>query len=184
MKIWIFNPFDELPWEGPEQRYATLAATLAAAGHTVVWWSSGFSHRRKVQRSVNPAVAAGLPYDVRLVAAPPYAKNISLRRVWNHWMYGRLLYRDAIAAVAGGDLAAPDVILASLPPMEGPMAALRLRARFGCRVITDVMDAWPETLQLALGGSLFLVLRCGVLPALCLLSSGFCLLDCFFLTRG
>ena len=49
-------------------------------------------------------------------------------------------------------LTVPDVILASLPPMEGPMAALRLRARFGCRVITDVMDAWPETLLLAAVG--------------------------------
>ncbi len=26
------------------------------------------------------------------------------------------------------------------------MAALRLRKRYGCRVITDVMDTWPETL--------------------------------------
>jgi hypothetical protein len=36
--------------------------------------------------------------------------------------------------------------------MEGPIAALRLRARYGCRVITDVMDAWPETLLQALSG--------------------------------
>lgn len=93
-------------------------------------------------------------FELRLVATPPYRKNISLARIWNHRMFGRKLYRDACAAIDSGALAKPDVILASLPPMEGPIAALRLRARYGCRVITDVMDAWPETLlqALSLGG--------------------------------
>lgn len=141
MIIWIFNPFDEVPWEGPVQRYAALAATLASAGHTVVWWSSDFSHRRKAFRE-----QGAWRVDVRLIQTPAYQKNISLRRIWNHWVYGRRLYRDCLRAVTEGELAAPDVILASLPPMEGPVAALRLRVHFGCRVITDVMDTWPETL--------------------------------------
>ncbi len=33
------------------------------------------------------------------------------------------------------------------------MAALRLRKRYDCRVVTDVMDAWPETLLQALAAA-------------------------------
>lgn len=100
-----------------------------------------------VSRAPNPA---SLPFTLRLVATPPYLKNISFTRIWNHRKFGRNLYRDACEAIDSGALTKPDVILASLPPMEGPIAALRLRGRYGCRVITDVMDAWPETLLQAL----------------------------------
>ena len=50
MRVWIFNPFDDVPGEGKPQRYWTLAEELAAAGNQVVWWSSDWSHRRKAWR--------------------------------------------------------------------------------------------------------------------------------------
>ena len=63
-----------------------------------------------------------------------------------------------------GRLHAPDVIVASLPPMEGPMAALRLKQRFGCRVVTDMMDAWPDTLLQVLPRSLHFLGRVALSP--------------------
>lgn len=151
VNIWLFNPFDLLPWEGKPQRYATLAGCLAERGHEVVHWSSGFSHtfkqRRKVPAEFNPAE---LGYSIELVDCPAYTTNIGLRRVLNHRAYGKNLVADAAEAVSLGRHAAPDLIVASLPPMEAPVAALELRRQFGCRVVLDVMDAWPETLQLAL----------------------------------
>jgi hypothetical protein len=40
MQVWIFNPFDDIPNEGKPQRFCTLADTLLAQGHSVVWWGS------------------------------------------------------------------------------------------------------------------------------------------------
>jgi len=208
MQVWIFNPFDDIPTEGKPQRFWTLADALAAQGHSVVWWSSNFSHRRKARRSEdsvqttagegsassgssvgglpsragvnfeaplgghsdesapslstprssksvegNHSMTQALNFRLCLIATPPYNKNISFARVRNHRAYGKNLYRDACAMVDSGELPKPDVILATLPPMEGPIAALRLRKRYGCRVVTDMMDAWPETLLQALDPS-------------------------------
>ena len=72
------------------------------------------------------------PFQLRLVPTPPYRKNISFARIWNHRKFGQNLYRDACGAIDSGELVKPDVILASMPPMEGPIAALRLKARYGC----------------------------------------------------
>ena len=54
MRIWIINPFDELPGDTDvRHRYWSLAETFAEMGHEVVWWSSDFSHRRKVYREIS-----------------------------------------------------------------------------------------------------------------------------------
>jgi len=199
MLIWIFNPFDDIPNEGKSQRYWALADALTSQGHSVVWWSSSWSHRRKAKRQMpvhdpepprpldTPPPNTGeresgkvgkwegekvetsefddegldtfrssnlstkaLGFTLRLVPTPEYRKNISFARVWNHRCFGKQLYRDACEAIDSGDLLKPDVIVASLPPMEGPVTALRLKRRYGCKVITDIMDAWPETLLQAL----------------------------------
>jgi len=145
MPIWIFNPFDDIPGEGPPLRYHSLAEALAARGHAVVWWSSDWSHRRKARR-VSPLRGEKGAFDVRLIRTLPYARNISLRRVLSQRQWGNTLVQEAKEAVRLGELSRPDCIVASTPPLEGPMAALRLRESFGCRVVTDVMDAWPDTL--------------------------------------
>lgn len=193
MRIWIINPFDDVPGEGKAQRFWALANVLAEQKHEVVWWSSDWSHRRKARRvapkcksakvekcegecgpprplgapeagaelgladdgtgSTQPAIksqASSICFQLRLVETPPYSRNISFARIWNHRKFGCNLYRDACAAIDSGELSKPDVILASMPPMEGPVASFRLKARYRCRVITDVMDAWPETLLQAL----------------------------------
>jgi glycosyltransferase involved in cell wall biosynthesis len=143
--VWIFNPFDDIPGEGKPQRYWSLASELSKQGHEVVWWSSAFSHRRKLRREL-PLDAESLQFTLRLIECEAYSKNISLGRIYNHQQWGKQLVQDALLAVDRSELRPPDLIIASMPPMEGPIAALALRAHFKCRIVTDVMDAWPETL--------------------------------------
>ena len=153
VNIWIFNPFDVLPWEGKAQRYASLADSLAERGHTVVHWSSGFSHTFKTRRRVpDDFDASALAYAIELIDCPGYRSNVSVSRLLNHQLYGRRLVREGLRAVASGRRAAPDVILASMPPVEGPTAALKLKRHFACKLVVDVMDAWPDTLLQVLPG--------------------------------
>lgn len=145
MVVWIFNPFDILPSEGRLQRFGTLARELGREGHQVVWWSATFSHSSKKTRSAS-VVGDEADFRIRLIECPAYTKNISLKRMRSHRDWANRLLREATNDVSAGLEQRPDLIVASMPPMEGPIAALRLRESFGCRVVTDVMDAWPDTL--------------------------------------
>jgi len=158
LTIWLVNPFDDIPGEGlPPLRYWTLARVLAGRGHSVTWWTATWSHRRKVARVVAPALAADEGFAIRQVAVRPYQRNVSRARLASHRDFGSTFTRLAAEGVAAGQLERPDVILASLPPLEGPEAALRLARRLDAHAIVDVMDLWPETFTRLLPGPRWLV---------------------------
>ncbi len=153
LSVWIVNPFDDIPGEGlPPLRYWSLARVLAGRGHDVTWWSSTWSHRRKAVRTVPMQMREDEGFSVRLVAVRPYAKNVSLARFASHRDFGRTFERLANESVAAGQLARPDVILASLPPLDSPEAAARLAKRLDALLVVDLMDVWPETFQRLLPG--------------------------------
>ena len=139
MRVWIQNPFDNLPEEGyRRQRYRLMADAFLRAGHEVTYFTSDFSHSSKAPRRF--AVAADSPPTV-LVPTPAYRRNVSLRRVWSHLAYARNWLKLAAAKPP------PALIVASMPTISGAEAALKLGRRFGARVVVDVQDAWPETFE-------------------------------------
>ena len=153
LTIWIVNPFDDIPGEGlPPLRYWSLARILAARGHDVTWWSATWSHRRKARRDVPLGIREDENFAVRLVAVRPYEKNVSLARIASHRDFGRTFERLASEGVASGQLERPDIILASLPPLEGPEAAARLAKRLDAVFVCDVIESWPETFERLLPG--------------------------------
>ncbi len=154
LSVWVVNPFDDLPGEGlPPLRFWTLCRVLAGRGHDVTWWSADWSHRRKAIRFPPPrGVLAEEGFDVRLVPVRPYSANVSLSRLRSHRDFGRTLERQGAQAVASGDLERPDIVIASIPPLEGAEAAARLAARLDALLVVDVMDLWPETFRRLLPG--------------------------------
>ncbi|MGN0846659.1 MAG: glycosyltransferase family 4 protein [Kiritimatiellia bacterium] len=147
MKVWIVNPFDNLPLEGNRpQRYWLLARAFARAGHDVTLWTSDFSHARKAPRRLE-AHEARPPDAFRLVLVetPPYRHNIGLRRVISHRAFAARW-----RARAEREDAPPDVLIASLPPLALGCAAMEFCCRLGARrplFVVDVQDAWPETFE-------------------------------------
>ena len=153
LSIWIVNPFDDIPGEGlPPLRYWSLARVLAGRGHDVTWWTAAWSHRRKAARATPLHTRDDEGFAVRLVAVRPYTKNVSFARLASHRDFGRTFERLANESVASGQLERPDVILASLPPLEGPEAAARLAKRLDANLVVDLMDIWPETFERLLPG--------------------------------
>ena len=144
MRVWIENPFDNLPAEGfRPQRYWLMAEAFARAGHDVVLWTADFNHTTKAKRVL--CAAAARPFALELVHEPPYSSNVSLGRMYSHWRYAREWARRAVAYAKSHG--APDVVVASTPPLCACAAARRLARRFGAKVVVDVMDAWPETFE-------------------------------------
>ncbi len=157
LSIWLVNPFDDIPGEGlPAMRYWSLARVLAARGHDVTWWSATWSHRRKAIRSMPLGLADDEGFALRLVAVRPYEKNVSFARIGSHRDFGRTFERLACESVAAGQLGRPDLIVASLPPLEAPEAALRVGKRLDAAVVVDVQDLWPETFARLVPGPAFL----------------------------
>lgn len=151
--IWVVNPFDDVPGEDlPPMRYWSLCRALATRGHDVTWWSADWSHRRKQRRTPPAGVREAERFALELVPVRPYVRNVSPARIASHRDFGRNFLRRAHGLVSSGAIHRPDVILASLPPLEGPEAAARLARALGARFVLDVMDLWPETFERLLPG--------------------------------
>lgn len=156
LSVWLVNPYDDIPGEGlPPLRYWSLARVLAARGHDVTWWTATWSHRRKAIRTAPVGIREDEGFALRLVAVRPYEKNVSFARLGSHRDFGRTFERLASESVSSGQLGRPDIILASLPPFEGPEAAARLARRLDATFVLDVMDVWPETFDRLLPGPAF-----------------------------
>jgi glycosyltransferase involved in cell wall biosynthesis len=157
LSIWLVNPFDDIPGEGlPPLRYWTLARVLAARGHDVIWWTATWSHRRKAIRSAPLGIRDDEGFAVRLVAVRPYEKDASLARIGSHRDFGRTFERLANESISSGQLERPDIILASLPPLDSPEAAARLARKLDATFVLDIQDLWPETFDRLIQGPAFL----------------------------
>jgi glycosyltransferase involved in cell wall biosynthesis len=150
LNVWLVNPFDPLPGEQLRAgRYAFFARILSEAGWKVTWWTSAFFHFTKTYR--DPAAWEGsLPERVTVIPirAPAYRQNVSTKRLINHFVWASRFFRVACEAKS-----APDIVVASSPPLFGVNRAIRLARRRNAKVIVDVQDLWPEAFGLALPGS-------------------------------
>jgi len=162
MKVWLVTIGEPLPLPGQRPRLlrtGLLAGALAARGHHVTWWSSGFDHTTK--REIPPNQAPRRLDDgteLVLLRGIPYAKNLSWRRLINHWQLGRRFAAQAPAH------AAPDLIVASYPTIELSDRAVAYGRRRGVPVVVDVRDLWPDILHQAAPPALGPLTRFALLP--------------------
>jgi len=148
MKIWIVNPFDDPPDEDvPRGRYWSLAETLISRGHSVMWWTADWSHRFKRPRGVGRAIR---DLKVRRVPVRPYSHNIGRLRLKSHADFAAGFEQRALEMLAESPDETPLVVLASMPTIDGALAASRVADAQHSRFIVDVQDLWPETFYQAL----------------------------------
>lgn len=148
MKVWIENPFDNLPLEGfRPQRYWLMAEAFAAAGHEVTLWTSDFNHTTKKRRGLRGSKSSG-GFEVKLIKTLPYYKNVSHRRIFSHILYAINWYRTATKLLKPSEpLEPPALLILSTPPICTGLVALWWKRKYGCKVVLDVMDLWPETFE-------------------------------------
>ena len=161
MNIWLVNPFDSLPGESLRRdRYTFLTEMLAKSGHKVIWWSSNFHHATKSFRSQGQtSIEVGDNLRIILLKTPKYSKNISLARIWNHWVYAKELKTHAAKCQES-----PDVIIASCRPLLAANIALVLAQNFGAKTTIDIRDIWPEAFEIAFPQKLRPVVRIFLSP--------------------
>lgn len=101
--------------------------------------TSDFSHHYKKERK---HIYSGLNYKLTMLKEPCYKKNISLKRVFAHWKYGKEL---------GGYLKnrkKPDVIYCTLPTISAGYRAAKYANKEKVKFVIDIRDLWPEVFHL------------------------------------
>lgn len=158
--VWFVNQYAGSRRHGMEFRHYELGRELATRGWTVVVISGSFSHLYTSQPGTRATYAIrdvdGLTYC--WIKVPAYRRAASVARVVNMMVFALRLCRLPTAR-----LPAPDAIVVSSPSLFPFLPAERWARRFSARLVLEVRDIWPLTLQELAGmGSLHplvLVLR-------------------------
>jgi glycosyltransferase involved in cell wall biosynthesis len=147
VKLWLINPYGNLPGEGWHvYRETLLAEALAAQGHEVVWWVSNFEHRSKTFRTSSwQDIAVSKRFIIRIVPSTSYEKHVSLNRIRYERKYACNLRDRALA-----DGQKPDVIVLAEPAPFTSGIIMEIVQATGATLVVDVIDLWPELFALAL----------------------------------
>ena len=146
--VWLVDPLSAIPGEGllPSRTWA-MARAFVAAGHDVIWWTSSFSHARRIKRTPPLKIVEEEGFSVRLIPSRGYNSYFSLGRFASHRKFARGFEKQAIEGLASGDLARPDLLIATLPPSSTVDAAVRLANKLDAELLLDVDEWWPEPLR-------------------------------------
>ena len=146
--VWIINQYAGSPAHGMEYRHFELGRELTSLGMTVVVISGSYSHLFTQQPRTRGGYTVeridGVTYC--WVKIPAYRRAMSLGRVFNMVVFMLRLYRLPVDRFPR-----PDAIIVSSPSLFPILPAERLARRWRSRLIFEVRDLWPLTLQ-ELGG--------------------------------
>lgn len=144
MRVWIVSVGEPLPSDGNNvrlRRMGNLASYLTSnPNNTVDWFSVSFDHYKKTQRvKVDSIISIKNNYKMHLVYVNGYKRNISFSRIIHHIIGGKKIYKKMV------DLRnQPDIILASMEPLEISSAAIKYKKCFNIPTVIDIRDLWPE----------------------------------------
>ena len=139
MRVWLVTAAEPIPSDGVRpMRFMGLARALAARGHEVTLWTQTFFHHTKRHRFPTDTEYQAEGYRVVALRAFGYRRNVSLRRYASHWRFAQRL------AVAMPARPAPDVVVASLPPLDTVATVADYCAARAIPFVVDVIDPWPD----------------------------------------
>lgn len=140
--ILVIAHYTQVPIENGKGRFHYLATKIAKQTDTIEVVTTSFSHMNKEQRVVTQEQLEDSPYDFTMLYEPNYAKNISLKRFYSHYILGRNL------GTYLNERKVPDVIYCAVPSLEAGFVAAKYAQKNNVRFIIDVQDLWPEAFRM------------------------------------
>lgn len=142
MNIWLIKDGENLPIQ-PHQRpmrMGRLAEALQQRGHSITWWASTFFHPKKeLLYDSDREINVNDRMRLKLINAGKYRRNISLRRYYQHRVFGNRI-RERMKQQP-----APDAIVCAFPIIEVAYAVVEYANSRNIPIIVDVQDFWPDT---------------------------------------
>ena len=123
-------------------RFLYLAEMLSNLGFEVNLVTSDFDHGTKKYKEspVKDAYRSELTY----VHEPKYSRNVSMRRLYSHWRWGR----NVRTYLGAQDV--PDCVYCAVPSLTAALEAARYARKHDVPFVIDVQDLWPEAFGLAI----------------------------------
>ena len=141
MKITVIANFTRKLDGERENRFSFLADAFAKRGHDVELIVTDFSHDLKALRP-EPHYDK-YPFKITMCHEPGYPKNVSLQRLYSHYIWGKNVLKHLKQSPK------PDVVYAAVPSLTAAAKAAAYCRKNGIKFVTDVQDLWPEAFQIA-----------------------------------
>lgn len=135
-KILMITHFSDLPNENSNGRF-TYLKKLLENDFEVKFITSSFSHDLKKQRFKENNL------DCELIKESGYKKNVSLKRIYSHYIFGKNLksylenYKSEI-----------DLIYCSVPSLNSAKVCINYAKQNNIKIIIDIQDLWPEAFKM------------------------------------
>lgn len=144
MNVWIISVGEPLPCDGANvrlRRMGNLAQYISDdENNRVEWFSVSFDHYKKIQRVEDDTdIALRDNYILHLLRVNGYKKNISVSRIIHHLMGAKKIYKKMCSIDTK-----PDVIIASMEPLENSSVSVKYAKENNIPIVVDVRDLWPE----------------------------------------
>jgi glycosyltransferase involved in cell wall biosynthesis len=142
LKFWIVSEGEPIPIDDEKvrlRRMGQLANVLVDIGHEVHWFCSTFHHYKKLERYLDDTdIAYKKNYYFHLFKGEKYKNNVSISRILHHKNIANKFSRKVEL------LDKPDVIIATMAPLEFSEVAVKYAKNKGVPVVVDIRDLWPE----------------------------------------
>lgn len=123
-------------------RFGYIADLLADSGEKVEIVTTNFSHGTKKHRENAKNQQNQLKYKMTMLNENGYKKNISLKRFYSHYIFGRNLKRYL------NNREKPDVIYCAVPSLDAAYMAAQYAKKNNIKFIIDIQDLWPEAFKM------------------------------------
>lgn len=136
MNIYIISNFNRKLDGETDGRFIYLAEILSRKGHMVTLVSSNFYHGDKCRRkSINQ-----VKYRSKIVLCnePGYRRNISIKRLISHYIFGCNVYNFMSEQV---DV---DVVYCAIPSLTQAYKMSHWCKKHKAKFVIDIQDLWPE----------------------------------------
>lgn len=145
MKIVIIANFPaRLDGGKAKGRFLYLGEMLCNRGHQVEMIVSDFEHGKKAHREEGAIKQEAYKTKIIVLHEPGYPDNISLKRLWSHYQWGKNVERYL------NGIEKPDVVYCAIPSLTAARRAASYCKKNGVKFIIDVQDLWPEAFVLAI----------------------------------
>lgn len=142
MKIWYLCQFASQPGQGKYQRQFLLCRNMAKEGHSLTLFSGRHiaSVRTRFWGINKSKMVDGV--NCVLVNGTFSKEGINLRRIISMLSFELFLFLSTVFVKKNKR---PDVIIASSLSLFTLKTACILKKRFGCKLIVEIRDIWPES---------------------------------------
>lgn len=140
--ILVIAHFTHVPGEKGNSRFNYLANMLSDNNLEVEVVTTSFSHRTKKSRNLSDNQLKELKYKLTMLEEKGYRKNISIRRFYSHFYFGKELNNYL------KNRKKPDIIYCAVPSLDAAYHTAKYARENEIRLIIDIQDLWPEAFNM------------------------------------